>query len=254
MWIYVPNLAASTSSPSAPVEAASTSESSWQSQALELSCTSRGKPMPAADWSRLWKRAGWLRRLSGQMPSPSLAEAGVASWMASLAASRASRQERWFSPATATGQSSNCALEIRCSPTEDGGEQSLPSWLEAALSTGKFALRAAPGSSPQTSIPSSLWIDAGPGQPRLGGSMRETLVGITASLRFSPEFGDATIPLSFCGSWDDFSQTDGSRIDTRPEPAIPFNRSRDVSSSAVRGGRETNSPPAAPPAQLSLFG
>lgn len=46
--------------------------------------------MPAADWSRLWKRAGWLRRLSGRMPSPSEAEHGAALWMASLAASRVS--------------------------------------------------------------------------------------------------------------------------------------------------------------------
>ena len=45
--------------------------------------------MPSADWSRLWRRAGWLRRLYGRMHEPSTADAGVDAWMASLAVSRA---------------------------------------------------------------------------------------------------------------------------------------------------------------------
>lgn len=40
--------------------------------------------------SRAWQKGGWIRRLSGLTCSPSMADAGVASWIASLRASRVS--------------------------------------------------------------------------------------------------------------------------------------------------------------------
>ena len=86
MWVYVP----STTSASVPGEADLISASSWQIQALARSCWSRGKPSPARSWLTRWSRAGWLRLLCGRMPEPSTAAHGVALWMASLAASRAS--------------------------------------------------------------------------------------------------------------------------------------------------------------------
>lgn len=90
-WLYVPNLApASTTSACALEVLASTSASSWQFQTLERSVWLRGKPTPSRSWVTLWKRAAWLRRLSGRMPEPSAAARGVARWTASLAASRAS--------------------------------------------------------------------------------------------------------------------------------------------------------------------
>lgn len=88
-WIYIPG--AATSSPSAPEEPASISPLSWQFQVLERSVWWRGNPTPARGWFRLWKKASWLQRLCGAMPEPSTAASGVASWMASLAASRVSR-------------------------------------------------------------------------------------------------------------------------------------------------------------------
>ncbi len=88
MWLYVPNI--STSSPSAQVDSASISASSWQFQALEQSAWSRGKPSRSRNWYQQCKRAIWLQRLFGAMPEPSMAAHGVVQLTASLVASRAS--------------------------------------------------------------------------------------------------------------------------------------------------------------------
>lgn len=90
MWIYLP----STSSPSAQEAEVSISPLSWQFQALARSAWWRGKPSPSTDWLKRSAKASWLRRLSGRMPEPSTADRGAALWMASLAASRASRTAR----------------------------------------------------------------------------------------------------------------------------------------------------------------
>lgn len=89
-WLYVPNCP-STSSACAPAAAASIEPSNWQSHVLAQSCTWRGNPSPSRDWSRRLKRVSWLQRLSGAMCEPSRAGACAASWIASLAESRASR-------------------------------------------------------------------------------------------------------------------------------------------------------------------
>lgn len=89
MWLYVPNL--STSSPSAPEAAGSISESSWQFPALEASVWWRGKPSRSRSWFQRYGKVSFIRLLCGAMPEPSTADAGVAAWTASLAASRASR-------------------------------------------------------------------------------------------------------------------------------------------------------------------
>jgi len=86
MWLYVPNCE---TSPSAPAGEDSISPSSWQFQVLAQSAWWRGKPMPREFWVRRWSKASWLRRLCGAMPEPSVADLGVALWMASLEASPA---------------------------------------------------------------------------------------------------------------------------------------------------------------------
>ena len=87
MWLYVP----STPSAFAPEAVASTSESSWQCQALARSCSWRGKPSPARTWSQRCNKVSWLKLLCGAMSPPSTADHGAASWMASLAEYHASR-------------------------------------------------------------------------------------------------------------------------------------------------------------------
>ena len=69
----------------------STSPSASRFQALESSVWSRGKALPSIRWSATWKREGWLRRLCGRICTPSTRDRGVALWMESLAATRASR-------------------------------------------------------------------------------------------------------------------------------------------------------------------
>lgn len=46
--------------------------------------------MPAKSWHRAWKREPWMQRLFGRICDPSIVEDGVDSWIASLAATRAS--------------------------------------------------------------------------------------------------------------------------------------------------------------------
>jgi hypothetical protein len=90
MWIVVP----STCCPSAPELEVSISASDWRSRLLERSALWRSKPMPAKSWLRAWKREGWMLRLFGRIYEPSTAARGVASWISSLAATRASRSAR----------------------------------------------------------------------------------------------------------------------------------------------------------------
>lgn len=86
-WLYIPP---STSSASVRAEPDSISASSWHFQTLARSCWWRGKRGPSQHWYRRWKHVSWLRRLCGAMCEPSTAAHGAASWMASLAESRAS--------------------------------------------------------------------------------------------------------------------------------------------------------------------
>ncbi len=86
MWLYVPPI----SSVFAPEAPGSISESSWQCRTLARSVWWRGRRSPSRIWSQRCSKVSWLRLLSGAMSPPSTAGRGVASWMASLAESRAS--------------------------------------------------------------------------------------------------------------------------------------------------------------------
>ena len=59
----------------------------------------RGNCFPPQSWRRKWKKGGFIRHLSGATCEPSMADLGVASWIGSLAASRAnlsqSRENNW---------------------------------------------------------------------------------------------------------------------------------------------------------------
>lgn len=69
----------------------SSSDSSSQCPPLVPSVTWRGKPLQRRVWLREWKKGSWIKLLSGTTCEPSTASRGVASWIASLLASRASR-------------------------------------------------------------------------------------------------------------------------------------------------------------------
>lgn len=71
-WVYVP----------ASEDLNSASASPCPERAASL--TWRGKPMPSQTLLREWKRANFIRRLSGLTLPPSTLDRGVASWIASL--------------------------------------------------------------------------------------------------------------------------------------------------------------------------
>lgn len=89
MWLHVPP-SHLPSSASVPAEAVSTLDLSLLALELAPSAMWRSTSLQPRSWRRVLRAAGFLTRLSGLTYSRSEAESGVASWMASLAASRAS--------------------------------------------------------------------------------------------------------------------------------------------------------------------
>jgi hypothetical protein len=77
-WLFVPGLEASNSDCAEPC------------LTPEPFVMSRGKPLPPRALLSTWKRAPWIRRLSGLTYAPSIQIRGLGWWIASLAATRAS--------------------------------------------------------------------------------------------------------------------------------------------------------------------
>lgn len=89
VWLYVPLAYAAASE---DLTSASTKELDTRaSEALARCAWWRGKRSPPRLWQRRWNAEAWLRRLSGLICEPSTLAHGVASWIASLAATPASR-------------------------------------------------------------------------------------------------------------------------------------------------------------------
>lgn len=106
MWIFTKSMCF----PSAPVVQAWTSASDWPFQALARSAGLNGKRSRPASFYAAWKRANWMKRLVSRICDPSTANRGVASWIASLRASRASRT---LSPASDLDE----MMSATCGPT-----------------------------------------------------------------------------------------------------------------------------------------
>lgn len=92
MWILP-----STISPSAPAAPASTSDSNSSLEMFAPSVGVNGKRLPLTSFARAWKRDAYLRRLCGRTSRASTDDPGVAAWIQSLLATRASRS---VAPAT----------------------------------------------------------------------------------------------------------------------------------------------------------
>lgn len=86
MWLVLPP-----SCPCAPASADLTLPSDKSFQRLASCALWRLKPSPARSWRTRWRKAVWMRHLSGLICEPSTAERGVAAWISSLRDSRASR-------------------------------------------------------------------------------------------------------------------------------------------------------------------
>jgi hypothetical protein len=111
-WLFVPG----TSSASAPEPADWALASNSRSTEQFASLTWRGKPRRPLLWLRAWHRDSSLRLLSGLTLEPSTLDLGVASWIASLAATRASptalperASEQPTTVSSSTKSSASCA-------------------------------------------------------------------------------------------------------------------------------------------------
>lgn len=113
VWLIVP----STSCPSAPASGHSTCPSPWRFRALARSASWRGKSMPPRAWLRAWRKAPWMRLLSGLTSPRSTLDLGVESWIASLRASRAS-------PTPQPGGGLATPTSEPCGPTSAGSSRS----------------------------------------------------------------------------------------------------------------------------------
>jgi len=78
-WLFVPALEDSNKDSTLPLM-----------MPTELSLAWNGKPLLPSSWSRVCRRAPYLRSLSGLTSEPSTVQRGVESWISSLRASRAS--------------------------------------------------------------------------------------------------------------------------------------------------------------------
>jgi len=97
-WVYVPGLEVSNLASSSPCPERA------------ASLTWRGKPLPPRTLLREWKAARFIRRLSGLILPLSTLDNGVASWIASLAETRASPTA---SPEKAKAQTTNAFSSTR---------------------------------------------------------------------------------------------------------------------------------------------
>lgn len=98
-------------------------DSSLPFQTIGQSVTWRGKRMQPRHWLRAWQTAPWLRRLSGTTLTPSMADLGVASFIASLPASPASLGQLL---AKATGSMTSAGSGRASKPSSRPSSEELP--------------------------------------------------------------------------------------------------------------------------------
>jgi len=198
-WLYVPGLADLSSVSSSPCPPPPSS------------VTWRGKPTPPRSWSSAWK-TGWTRRLSGLTLPPLTVARGVASWIAPLRDSRASRTQPreaaeglrmtagpgpkslgWF--AKWTPESSSWKTSRPCLPLE-GLSESLVTWPRSgSMRSGMCFQRHSAGrrtcesgSSYLLPTPTRDWKDRGPMQ---GARKSPNLGTVAYRMMPTPTVGDA---------------------------------------------------------------
>lgn len=175
LWLHVP----SPSSPSVPASECSTLDSG-QLSLLERFATSSGKHSPPRSWSRSWKAASWIRRLSGLTCPPSTLAHGAAEWIASLPACPASpTAPRASKPGTRTGEAGATGTD----PSRTSSE----SWPSVAP----------PWSSSRTSQP-GLWGDSFDLSEKNYADWVTSSKDLASSLRATLAL---RISVSVCSSW-----------------------------------------------------
>lgn len=171
MWLHVPI----TCCPSAPEREPSTSELASHAQALAGSVWLKGEPTKPSFWLRAWKLGTYTRLRSGATQAPSTQSHGVASWIASLRATRASQTA---SPApcaaptmndgcsvTSSGLSRACGLVVSSGRTSQGTRttslvSSSPHWKAWVTALRAECSRREPLAQDKAECASSLWPTA----------------------------------------------------------------------------------------------
>jgi hypothetical protein len=136
MWLYLP-----TSSPSVPATAASTLALDWLAHFLEPSVTWKGKLLSRKSWLRVLKTAPSTRLLFGRTLPRLMASRGVASWISSVAATRASRLVARASGSgrkthATSGRTSPASLK-KCSPNGVSSKTSMHIYESARMKSLK---------------------------------------------------------------------------------------------------------------------
>jgi len=146
-WLFVPGLEESNSASGLP----------WDGD-TELFATSNGKPSPRRSSWRGWAKRAWTRRLSGTISQPSTASLGVASWISSLADTRANPSPsqgsgsappihdtcgRTFDESSPRSDRASCSSRTSPDTSTSDSEKSSPTWLssDSEWKTQKGALR-----------------------------------------------------------------------------------------------------------------
>lgn len=144
-WLYVPGTASSFVQASGDLDLACPS----LSPSIAPSLTWRGKLMPPVSLSRAWKRATWMRRLSGLTLLPSTAYRGVAEFISSLPAIHASPIA---SPGNGAAQTMTASSSTKfCASSMSAG---------LFVSSGRTSRGMRTGNSPLSSAHWKQWVTA----------------------------------------------------------------------------------------------
>lgn len=124
MWIHIPKECF----PFAPDTEDLSSLSSLPELPPELCATSNEKSIQPRTWRRLWKKAMWIRLLSGMTLPPSTRVLGVAWWRLSL---RGSPVSQWRLPASESTPQTNGGSGLTLTGFFATWSQELSSWRTA---------------------------------------------------------------------------------------------------------------------------
>jgi hypothetical protein len=165
-WLYVPESAGSSSE----LRSSSPRPDAWLMW--------KGKPFQPRSLSAAWKKEPWIRRLSGLTCEPSTLDRGVASWIASLRASRANPSagpDAGRSLTTSIGSGTTCSGPPASSTHPSSSART---WTHSALTEECGSWKTLPHAG---SISHGIFSPLAPSEPRI----------LARDSSFSPQNGTA---------------------------------------------------------------
>lgn len=208
------------------------------------SVTLNGKHTPPLSWLRAYKKAPWMRHLSGPTYSPLTAELGVAQWIASL---RDSRAKTSALPGGALGLTESAAA---CSSTS----LTLPTIAVRSTSFWRTSAASLLPPPPLWTKPKGLLMSARPPEswenwPTAGGMrngslfQRQKWVPATGGQGGSVLRGDNWTTPDVCSGARDMSKIDPElhkRADTKRTTGLPTEAAMWLTPNVPNGGRSVS--------------